>query len=367
MSAADHARRRAAVAGELAGLGAGALLVTDLRNMRYLTGFRGSAGVVLLEDDGRAVLCTDSRYELQVRQQAPDVDHVISRQYVRDVLAHRRGDAGRPLAVEADELTLSRAEAVRRAMVDAGGRADGLVETSGLVEGVRRIKDAEEIESITRACRVADRAWTSMLDRGLIHAGRGEREVAADLEYAMRMAGSEGVSFDTIVASGPNGSLPHHAPGDRVLREGDLVVVDFGALVDGYASDCTRTVAIGQVGDRLREIYEITLRAQLAGVEAVRAGLDCAALDAVSREIITAAGHGPDFGHSLGHGVGLDVHEAPAVSSTSTGTLSDGDVVTVEPGIYLPGHGGVRIEDTVAVLADGHRVLTTTSKRFQVL
>ena len=361
------APRRRAVAAALADIGADALLVTDPRNIAYLTGFSGSGGAVVVEDDGEAVLCTDSRYELQVAEQAPDVGHVISREYVAGVLGRRRGSADAPLAVEADDLTLSGASALRRALAQAGGADARIVETSGLVERIRRAKDSGELSLIERACAVVDEAWAHVLDRGVVAVGRSERDVAADLEHAMRRAGSDGVAFETIVASGPNGAHPHHVPGDRVLADGDLVVVDFGATISGYASDCTRTVALGTVPDRLLEAYEVVRRAQEAGVEAVRPGVRCADLDAVSRGIISEAGFGDHFGHSLGHGVGLDVHEAPAVSARSTSTLSDGDVITVEPGIYLPGLGGIRIEDTVAVTGGGGRSLTTTSKALRVL
>lgn len=358
--------RRRAVAAALSGVGATALLVTDPRNIAYLTGFRGSGGAVLVEDDGEAVLCTDSRYELTVVEQAPDVGHVISREYVPGVLGRRRGPGDAPLAVEADHLTLAAGSALRRAL-DQDGVTPPVIETSGLVEEVRRAKDPAELALIEKACRVVDRAWTHVLSQNLLAVGRSEREVAADLEHAMRMAGSDGVAFETIVASGPNGAHPHHEPGDRVLAPGDLVVVDFGAMVSGYASDCTRTVALGVAADRLLDAYEVVRRAQVAGVAAVREGLACADLDAVSRDIIADAGFGDYFGHSLGHGVGLDVHEAPAVSTRSTSTLFDGDVITIEPGIYLPGLGGIRIEDTVAVTGGGGRSLTTTSTALSVL
>ncbi|UVE95527.1 Xaa-Pro peptidase family protein [Dietzia sp. B32] len=361
------APRRRAVASALPGVGADALLVTDPRNIAYLTGFSGSGGAVLVEGDGEAVLCTDSRYELQVVEQAPDVGHVISREYVAGVLGRRRGPADAPLAVEADQLTLSAAAALRRVLAATGGAGARIVETSGLVEQVRRAKDPDELALIERACTVVDEAWTHVLEQHLVIAGRTERDIAADLEHAMRRAGSDGVAFETIVASGPNGAHPHHVPGDRVLADGDLVVVDFGATVSGYASDCTRTVALGTAPDRLLDAYEIVRRAQVAGVEAVRPGVPCADLDAVSRDLIADAGFGDHFGHSLGHGVGLDVHEAPAVSTRSTSTLSDGDVITIEPGIYLPGLGGIRIEDTVAVTGGGGRSLTTTSKALRVL
>lgn len=363
----DLAARRTAVAAALADVGAGSLLVTDARNIAYLTGFRGSGGVVLIEDDGEAVLCTDSRYELQVSEQAPDVGHVISREYVAGALGRRRSPADAPIAVEADDLTLSASAALHRELARAGAAGAPVIETSGIVEGVRRAKDEGELAVIERACGVVDTAWTELLAGGGIAAGRSEREVAADLEHAMRLSGSDGVAFDTIVASGPNGAFPHHVPGDRRLAEGDLVVVDFGAMVGGYASDCTRTVALGTPGDRLLEAYDVVLRAQHAGVAAVRPGTACADLDAVSRDIISGAGFGEYFGHSLGHGVGLDVHEAPSVSARSTSTLSDGDVITVEPGIYLPGLGGIRIEDTVAVVQGGGRSLTTTSTALAVL
>ncbi|GAA4262377.1 aminopeptidase P family protein [Dietzia aurantiaca] len=347
--------------------GATALLVTDPRNIAYLTGFRGSGGAVLVETDGQAVLCTDSRYELQVVEQAPDVGHVISREYVSGVLGRRRGRADAPLAVEADELTLTAASALRRTLADAGAPDTRVIETSGVVEQVRRRKDDSEVALIERACAVVDDAWTHLLTSGAIAAGRSERDVAADLEHAMRRAGSDGVAFETIVASGPNGAHPHHVPGDRLLADGELVVLDFGAMVGGYSSDCTRTVALGQAPGRLIDAYTVVLEAQLAGVAAVRPGIACSDLDAVSRGIIDSAGYGGYFGHSLGHGVGLDVHEAPAVSSRSTSTLSDGDVITIEPGIYLPDLGGIRIEDTVAVSGGGGRSLTTTSKAFSVL
>lgn len=361
------ADRREAVGAALVDTGATALLVTDPRNIAYLTGFRGSGGAVLVETDGGAVLCTDSRYELQVVEQAPDVGHVISREYVSGVLGRRRGPADAPLAVEADELTLTAASALRRAMADVGAPDTGVIETSGVVEQVRRRKDDSEVALIERACGVVDDAWTHLLTSGAIAAGRSERDVAADLEHAMRRAGSDGVAFETIVASGPNGAHPHHVPGDRLLADGELVVIDFGAMVGGYSSDCTRTVALGQAPGRLVDAYAVVLEAQLAGVAAVRPGIACSDLDAVSRGIIDSAGYGGYFGHSLGHGVGLDVHEAPAVSSRSTSTLSDGDVITIEPGIYLPDLGGIRIEDTVAVSGGGGRSLTATSKAFSVL
>ena len=361
------AARRVAVGAALRSVGADAMLVTDARNIAYLTGFRGSGGAVLVEESGEAVLCTDSRYELQIADQAPDVGHVISRDYVAGVLGRRRGSSTAPIAVEADVLTLTATASLRRALTELGAQQTPVIETSGLVEDVRRRKDTGEVALIEQACGVLDKAWSHMLSAGLISAGRTERAVAADLEHAMRRAGSDGVAFETIVASGPNGAHPHHVPGDRVLEEGDVVVIDFGATVSGYASDCTRTVALGDAPARLVEAYDVVLQAQRAGVAAVHPDIACAQLDGVSRSVIDSAGFGRYFGHSLGHGVGLDVHEAPAVSARSTSTLSVGDVITIEPGIYLPGLGGIRIEDTVVVTDGGGRSLTTTSKAFSIL
>lgn len=361
------AGRRARVAERFGHIGDGtgpepaALLVTDLRNVHYLTGFRGSAGVLLLDRDGNGVLSTDSRYDLQVREQAPGVTHVITREYIPGALGAAGIDTAAPVGVEAGDVTLARAAALRTALDDAG-HTGAVVETSGVVEEIRRVKDDVELAAVARACDVVDIAWEAVLAGDRIRAGRTERQVAADLEHAMRVAGSDGTSFDTIVASGPNGALPHHQTSDRTLADGDLVVIDFGALVGGYASDCTRTVAIGTPSDELRAVYDIVLAAQLSAVDTVAPGLGCARLDALARDHISAAGYGENFGHSLGHGVGLDVHEGPAVSTRSDSTLVVGDVVTVEPGIYLPGIGGVRIEDTVAVVEDGREVLTTTSK-----
>lgn len=367
MSAIDFAARRARVVAALDGEDAAdALLVTTPQNIRYLTGFSGSAGVLLLGADGSARFATDSRYTEQIKTELEaSVRTFITRQYAAEVVADFAGSGAVVIGYEDTDLTVAVLERLRTQL--DGPATVRLEARSGLVEQCRRVKDGAEIEAVATACAAADAAWEALLEAGQIAAGRTERQVAADLEWHMRRNGSDGVSFDTIVAAGPNGALPHYHAGDRELAAGDLVVVDFGCYIDGYASDCTRTVAIGALDDWAREIYQVTLEAQLQASQQVLAGADCAAVDAVARDIITAAGYGEQFGHSLGHGVGLDVHEAPGLATTSTSTLLDGDIVTVEPGIYLPGRGGVRIEDTLVVTDGAPRVLTRTSKELHEL
>ena len=365
-STPDFASRRARVLEHLAAdSDAGnfdGLLITDLNNIRYLTGFSGSAGAAFLATDGRTFFASDGRYAEQVKTELdPQVEVEITRTYAGSVVSAALGTRGGLVGVDDANLTVAQLAGLRD---EFAALAHGIEfhPAAGHVEQARRIKDDVEVEIIARACSVADEAWTALVEAGQITAGRTERQVAADLEWHMRQAGSDGVSFDTIVGSGPNGALPHYHAGDRVLTVGDLVVVDFGAYVSGYASDCTRTVGIGTLGDWQKEIYETTLSAQRAGTSAVMDGTACKDADSAAREVISAAGFGDYFGHSLGHGVGLDVHESPGLSQSSSSTLLRGDVVTVEPGIYLPGRGGVRIEDTMLVTDGAPRVLTATSK-----
>ncbi|ANI92507.1 M24 family metallopeptidase [Dietzia timorensis] len=362
----DFAARRARVLEHLAkdsdGENFDGLLITDLNNVRYLTGFSGSAGTAFLATDGQTFFATDSRYAEQVKTELdPGVEVEITSNYAGSVVSAALGTRGGLVGIDDANLTVAQLAGLRD---EFAALAHGIEfhSAGGHVEQARRIKDDVEVEIIARACTVADEAWTALVEAGQITAGRTERQVAADLEWHMRQAGSDGVSFDTIVGSGPNGALPHYHAGDRELASGDLVVVDFGAYVFGYASDCTRTVGIGTLGDWQREIYEVTLAAQRAGTSAVIDGTTCKDADSAAREVISDAGFGEYFGHSLGHGVGLDVHESPGLSQSSSSTLLRGDVVTVEPGIYLPGRGGVRIEDTMVVTDGAPRVLTTTSK-----
>ncbi len=240
-----------------------------------------------------------------------------------------------------------------------------LVALDGLPERLRAVKQPDEVARIRAATALADAAFERVVAGGIV--GRTEREVALALEVEMRRAGARRPSFETIVAAGPRGALPHAQPRDVEIGPGELVVVDWGAEVDGYCSDCTRTVATGELDERAGEVYALVLEAQLAGLGAVRAGAECRAVDSVAREVIDAGGYGERFGHGLGHGVGLDIHEAPALSQSYEGTLEDGNVVTVEPGVYVPGAFGVRIEDLVVARVDGPEVLTAIAKELRVV
>ncbi|HEX2039452.1 MAG TPA: aminopeptidase P family protein [Acidimicrobiales bacterium] len=344
----------------LADAGCEALLVTTLANIRYLTGFGGSAALLLVLPDG-LVFLTDGRYGGQAGEQlaAAGVEARIEVGNAKDQQAGavRAATGVARLGLEAGNVTWAR----QRAMAAEWFPDAELVPTEGLVEGLRQVKDAGEVARIEQACAVAAEALDAV--RGMLAQRPRERDVAVELDSEMRRRGASGPSFETIVASGPNGAKPHARPGDRVIEEGDLVVVDFGATVDGYCSDTTRTFVVGEwPSETARRMYEVVAQSQALGVEALRAGVECAAVDRACRQVIAEAGWGEAFLHSTGHGVGLDIHEAPWVASTAGGSLVAGNVVTVEPGVYLPEHGGVRIEDTVVVTSDGRRSLTISSK-----
>ena len=337
-----------------------ALVVSNLTNVRYLTGFTGSAGILLITPD-ETVFVSDGRYRDQsaaeiaaagvharVEIVAADPDSVIADAAVA-------AGVGR-LGLEARSVTWAQQQ---RWQFDLFGTGE-LVPTLGVVEELRLVKDAGEAARIRTACAIADAALAEVRHR--LAQQPSEIEFGLELDAAMRRLGAADVSFETIVASGPNGAKPHHHPSHRTIESGDLVVIDFGALVDGYHSDMTRTVAVGDVGlDRLR-MLEVVLASQQAGVEAVAPGVSAADVDAVCRAVIDEAGWGDAFLHSTGHGVGLDIHEEPRMSGRSTATLVAGHVVTVEPGVYLSELGGVRIEDTLLVTEDGCDRLTLAPK-----
>ena len=337
-----------------------ALLVTNLVNIRYLTGFTGSAALLLVSSEG-LLFVTDGRYGQQAASQLGaagveariEVDNLAQRQIVAAGVA-RAGVAR--LALEADAVTWS----AQRTYDETWFPAVELVPTTGLVGGLRVVKDDGEIDRLRAAAEIADAALAEVRPRLLD--GPTEIEFGLELDTAMRRLGADDVSFETIVASGPNGALPHHRPGTRTIVEGDLVVIDFGALVDGYHSDMTRTVAVGALSETQQRMYDVVLASQAAGVAAVAAGVAAKAVDAACRAVIDEAGWGDAFLHGTGHGVGLDIHEDPRVGQSSAATLVDRNVVTVEPGVYLPEHGGVRIEDTVVVTPDGCRPITLTPK-----
>ena len=339
--------------------GCEALLVTRMANIRYLTGFTGSAGVLLVDREAM-VLVTDGRYRDQANEQlaaasvAARVDMAQTAAAQHQALAAAATGIAR-LGLEAAHVSW----AAQRRYRDEFRRAE-LVATTGLVEALRQHKDEGEIARMARAAAIADDALATVRSR--LAERPTEAEVALELDSEVRRLGAEGAGFETIVASGPNGARPHARPGRRSIVEGDLVVIDFGAALDGYRSDMTRTTIVGEPSEIQRRMLEVVAESQAAGVEAVAAGVGAAEVDRVCRDVIADAGWSDAFLHGTGHGVGLDIHEDPRVSGASTATLAAGHVVTVEPGVYLPDHGGVRIEDMVLVTADGSRPLTHAPK-----
>lgn len=355
----SHYRRREALRDRLRNRDLDALLVTDLLNIRYLTGFTGSNAALLLHAGGDhgSVFCTDGRYETQSQRQVPDLRRVIDRGSDRRLGREAVESGIARLGFESHVLTVDAHEAL--AEIAGYGR---LHRASRLVEQLRTVKDVDEVAALRAACAAADTALAGLLADGGLRPGRTEREVTLDLEARMAQAGAVGPSFETIVAAGPNSAVPHHRPTGAELRSGDLVKMDFGALVDGYHSDMTRTVVLGEPASWQRELYDLVAVAQAAGRAALRAGADVRDVDAAARAVIVDAGYGDEFLHGLGHGVGLAIHEAPTLSQRGAGTLEAGMAVTVEPGVYLAGHGGVRIEDTLVVADGDPELLTLTTK-----
>jgi Xaa-Pro aminopeptidase len=335
------------------------MLVSRLVNVRYLTGFTGSNGQLLLAPSA-GVFFTDTRYEEQASHEVPDLDRrIYARDFKRSLADACRELGLRRLGFESDAVTYK----IYRELDET---LDGdLVPLDGEVERLRWAKDPGEIAHLERAQEITDDAFERLV--GKLHEGVTERQAAFELEVAMRELGAERVGFDTIVAFGENAAEPHHHPTDRALRRGDVVKLDFGCVVQGYHSDMTRTVAYGEPPEELARVYELVRRAQEVGVAAVRAGVSGGAADDAARRIIREQGYGDRFGHSLGHGVGLEIHEGPTLRAESSDVLPEGAVVTVEPGVYLPGVGGVRIEDAVVVTSAGCRRLPRTSRDLVIL
>ncbi|WP_433272499.1 M24 family metallopeptidase [Pseudonocardia xinjiangensis] len=336
-----------------------ALLVTDLVNIRYLTGFTGSNAALLVHVGGDAAsrFCTDGRYRAHAAAQVPELETVIDRASAMALAGSAGGWQVGRLGFESDAVTVD----AHAAMADAAGAVE-LHRMPGLVQRLRAVKDDAEIAVLLAACAAADAALADLLAAGGLRPGRTEREVALDLEIRMREHGATGPAFETIVAAGAHSAVPHHSPTGAELRAGDLVKMDFGALVDGYHSDMTRTVVLGPAAVWQRELHELVAAAQAAGRAALRPGTAVSDVDGAARRVVEQAGRGAEFVHGLGHGVGLQIHEAPALARTGTGALAAGMVVTVEPGVYLEGQGGVRIEDTL-VVRDGEPSLLTRTTR----
>jgi Xaa-Pro aminopeptidase len=345
---------------QLPGAGVELMLVTDLINLRYLTGYTGSNGIALV-GPGTAEFVTDFRY---VEQAAEEVGPAFTRhrasQDLLDAIAELLPPGAVRLGFEDAHLTVREHARLRELLPD---RVE-LLGLNGLAERLRQVKDAEEIARIRAATELADAALLELLGEGLV--GRTERELALALELKMRERGASGPSFESIVAGGAHGALPHAQPRNKAIAAGQLVVFDWGAKLEGYCSDCTRTVAAGEPGEEARAVYQLVLDGQLAGLKAVKPGAGGRAVDGAARAVIEAGGHGEHFGHGLGHGVGLDIHEAPRLSQRSEDVLQAGNVVTVEPGIYLAGRFGVRIEDLVVVGDDGAEILTSITKELIV-
>jgi len=362
VTASTVRRDRLRAAARAAGLDA--VLVTRLVNVRYLTGFTGSNAALLVPAgaDRPEVLCTDGRYTVQAGEQAPDVELLIERTSAVALAERAAKDGYRTIGIETHDVTVD----LRTALAEAA--AGELVSVRRAVEQLRAVKDDAEVALLREACAIADRALADLLAAGGLRPGRTEREIGRELDARMLDHGADAASFETIVATGPNSAIPHHRPAERELATGDFVKLDFGAEYGGYHSDVTRTFVLGRPADWQREVYELVHTAQAAGRAALRTGAEVRSVDAAARDLIAAAGRAEQFGHGLGHGVGLEIHEAPALSPLGAGTLADRMTVTVEPGVYLPGRGGVRIEDTLVVREGAEpELLTLSSKDLTVL
>jgi Xaa-Pro aminopeptidase len=332
------------------------MLVTDLTNVRYLTGFTGTNGACICGPRARLFL-TDFRYTERAEAEVSGWETVtIAADWLGGIGERLHGKVG----FEDDQMSVRMLAKLKEKL----GEGTELLPAGGEVEKLRRVKDDEELRAIAEASKLAEAAWTWALERGF--RGRSERDVALATEAKIRELGGE-PSFPAIVATGPNGALPHAEPGERTIGEGELVVFDMGAKLDGYCSDGTRTFAIGEPGEKGREVYETVLAAQLAALAAIEAGPSGEEIDKIARDVIAAAGYGEAFGHALGHGVGLEVHEGPRLAQKSADVLAPGEVVTVEPGIYLAGELGVRIEDFVVVREEGCENLSKLPKDLTVV
>jgi Xaa-Pro aminopeptidase len=357
-----YATRRAGLQKLVAKSGADALLVTHFTNVTYLTGFTGEDSYLLLAGK-HAIVISDPRYTTQLEQECPGLELAIrppGKSQLDATLAALGSARVKRLAIEADSMTV----AFYSRLVEKAAKTQ-VAPSSGLVEQLRAVKDSEEIAEIERAARYAEKGFAIL--RATLRAERTEREVAHDLEHQMRLLGAKGCGFPPIVAVGDRAALPHARPTDRRIGDADFVLVDWGATAERYNSDLTRVLVTGKIAPKLERVYRVVLAAQQRAISAIRPGIAAKEVDAAARNFIADAGFGRNFGHGLGHGLGLDVHEAPRLAANSEQVLKAGMVVTVEPGIYLPGWGGVRIEDDVLVTKRGCEVLTDVPKELDAM
>lgn len=338
--------------------GVDVFLVSSPVNRRYLTGFTGSAGLVWISGTRQAIL-TDFRYLEQVKAECPGWELIHIESYIESLKILIAEDKVKTIGFEKEYVTVNQMDEWQEKL---GVEFTGI---KGWVEELRMIKTEDEVANIRKAAAIADEAFAKLLPT--IRSGLTEREIALELEFLMRKAGASAMSFDPIVASGPRSALPHARPGERILSVGDFLVLDFGCKVNGYCSDMTRTLVIGEPEEKHLLIYDLVLEAQLRSLEAIAPGKTGVEIDTIARNIISEAGYGEYFGHGLGHSLGLEVHESPRLSKLDQTVLQPGMIVTVEPGVYLPDFGGVRIEDLVLVTEDGYEVLSSTFKELYVV
>ena len=339
--------------------GLDALLLSQPENLRYLSGFTGSSGWLLISGQN-AILATDFRYVEQAKGESPDFEIIQTKQELRDWLPGLASDLGwHKLGFEANFISYDSSHKLSEAIKTKQVNLE-LVPTTGIVEQLRSIKEPEELGFIIKAVELADAAFEQA--KAIIRPGITEKEAAWEIEKFLRQEGSEGMPFEIIVASGPNSALPHARPAEKIICSGEPVLIDMGARISGYCSDFSRTLFLGETDKSLQEIYNVALKAQTTAIKRIESGMDASQADRLARSVVEQAGYGDAFGHGLGHGVGLAVHEFPTLGPSSSDSLADGMVFTIEPGIYLAGQGGVRIEDMV-VLENGKAKVLSKAKR----
>lgn len=329
-----------------------AVIISSYPNIFYYSGFTSEDAYLLISHD-KKLLITDSRYTIQAREQAPDYEVVDSKEGFKNIF---KRISSRYIGFEENNISVRQHRNWQFSMTSDRM----LVPMQKRIESLRQIKENDEIRHIAEAERIGDEAFSYVLDK--IKPGVTERDIALELEFFMKKQGASALSFETIAASGIRGAMPHGAASEKLIEKGDLLTLDFGCVYEGYCSDMTRTVAVGSVNDKQRKIYDTVLKAQQAALDIIAPGKKCSEIDAAARDVIKAAGYGENFGHALGHSVGIEIHETPVFSSKSTDIVKPGNVITAEPGIYIDGFGGVRIEDLVAVTEDGIQNLTHSPK-----